>query len=167
VPAAEASGLLFVLVAKDANLSCVWSGNSCEKKGDLVMRRLLMMLLFVSGSALACGSMEEWDEVFSGEGVTTYADTSTINRKGNKVKMWWLSDYEEEQEIGSVSYQSAKFISEFDCVKNQFRQIYGSWHSDNMAESEAVSIEYDLQKWTEIEADSAEESLLKAACDSK
>lgn len=131
------------------------------------MRRLIVMLLFVSGSAFACGTMEEWDEEFSGEGVTAYANASTISRKGNKVKMWWLSDYEEEQEVGSVSYMSAKFIAEFDCAKKQIRQVYASWHPDNMGEGDAVSIDYDLQKWMAVEADSAEEALLKAACDAK
>jgi dihydrofolate reductase len=81
--------------------------------------------------------------------------------------MWSMKDYAEEQSQGDVSFSSVKNINEYDCKKRQIKQLYVSEHEDSMGEGDIVFINYDPAKWQSVETDSAEESLLKLACDEK
>jgi hypothetical protein len=105
-----------------------------------------------------------WDEVASDDDAKTYADASTIIKKGSKAKMWSMKDYAEEQSQGDISFSSAKSINEYDCKKRQIRQLYVSEHDDSMGEGDVVLINYEPAKWQSVETDSAEEALLKLAC---
>jgi hypothetical protein len=128
------------------------------------MRKLIltMLLAAVSNAALA-----EWTEVGTtdDDALTAYVDTGTIVKKGSKIRMWWMNDFENEQKSGDVSYTSSRNISEFECNKKQMRQIYSSLHSESLGEGDAVAIDYEPEfKWTLIEADSIGELLFNAAC---
>jgi hypothetical protein len=121
-----------------------------------------MCLMIVSGSTLA-----DWEEAVSDDEVKTYADSSTIIKKGDKVKMWSLQDYADAQSADDLSYLSVKNINEYDCKRRQIKQLYVSRHDENMGEGDILFINYEPEKWQTVEADSAEESLLKVACGEK
>lgn len=125
------------------------------------MKRILLslLLLVMCQSALAA-----WEEVGSDDTMTVYVDTDTLIKKGNKVKIWWLFDLSEEEVVDGISQMSMKYISEFDCVKKQSRQLYASSHSEAMGEGETVSINYDSMKWKPIDTESLDQSVFDAAC---
>jgi hypothetical protein len=123
---------------------------------------LALLLVTVSHSAMA-----EWEEVGSSDTMTAYVDADTLSKKGNKVKMWWMVDISAENEANDGTQISMKFISEFDCQKNQLRQLYTSSHSEGMGEGATVSVNYDTMKWKPIAPDSLEQSVFDAACSSE
>ena len=125
------------------------------------MRKFVLMLFI---AAVSNNAIAGWDEAFSDDEVTAYADTDTLIKKGARVKMWGMLDYSAEQTADNISYQSVKTIVEYDCQKNQTRQLYVSWQSENMGAGDVVYVNYEPQKWAPITADSAEESLFKISC---
>ena len=83
------------------------------------MKRLLLglMLLMTAGAANA-----EWTRVSSHEKYVQYVDKTTIQRDGNLVRMWGLSDYKTVgRSIGGKEKWSVKDYSEYDCKRKQHR----------------------------------------------
>ena len=125
---------------------------------------LMMLLAVVSNSAVA-----GWVVIGDGESVTIYANPSTIRTGGNKVKMWYLSDYKIAKTTANkfgvyVAYMSDKSQAEFDCRGEQYRTLYFSFHSENMGGGNVVYSNDDPYKWMPIPPESLIESIWKFAC---
>ena len=129
------------------------------------MKKLLLtlMLAFVSGSAMA-----EWVEIGSNDfiGSTFYADTGTISKSSNKVKMWVMYDYKTAHDAGEDfgKYMSTKSHNEYDCKETKVRVTYQARFSKNMGKGKKeveTSINFD---WYPVEPDTHDELLWKIAC---
>ena len=75
-----------------------------------------MILLAV----VSINAMAEWVEVGVNDfiGSTFYADTETISKSGNKVKMWVMYDYKTAHDVVGDNfgkYMSTKNHNEYDC----------------------------------------------------
>lgn len=79
------------------------------------MTRLLLITLLLLASGPAYG---EWVSVsvLDQAGVTLCVDADTIRRKGDRVKMWKLIDYETIQTVAGDSFLSVRLQREHECV---------------------------------------------------
>ena len=77
---------------------------------------ILLTLLVSSGPAYA-----EWMSLGESDaGTTVYADSATMRREGDLVKMSVLFDFKTRQTKADVSYLSAKAQMEYDCAEQRF-----------------------------------------------
>ena len=125
---------------------------------------LVLLLLMVSTSVFA-----EWTRVGSSDdGMTSYADSETIKRKGSKVKMWRLFDFKTIQKgLGGESERHLSSVSrdEYDCEGETERQLDIHWYSSNMGQGEIVWSLTNIKNEAEsILPESIGETLFKIAC---
>ena len=127
---------------------------------------LILLLLMVSTSVFA-----EWTEVgqSAANGMTAYADFGTIKRKGNKVKMWHLTDFKTVKKLGENDrYLSEMRRGEYDCEEETTRMLDLFWYSVNMRQGEIVySVTNIKDEATSILPESIGETLFKIACGKK
>jgi hypothetical protein len=121
---------------------------------------LLFLLTLCSTSAIA-----EWSKVVSGKSDTVYADASSIIKGlDGKVKMWQLLDYNSAQTSGDKTFMSLKRQTEFDCNKPQYRFLYTTYFSKNMAEGDLIAKDTTSTKWMPLPLITSAENLHKIAC---
>jgi hypothetical protein len=91
----------------------------------------MMLPAFVNSSAMA-----EWVEVGVNDfiGSTFCADTETISKSGNKVKMWVMYDYKMAHDVGEKfgKYISTISHNDYDCMEAKVRVTYQARFSKNM-----------------------------------
>lgn len=119
---------------------------------------LIMLLTVVSSSAMA-----EWVYVAEDEEETfvIYVDLATIQKTGNRVKIWALLDYRTVQEPDFISVTQK---GEYDCKEKQYRTLLLSTHSGRMANGETVFIQNEPDDWNPVTLDSVIGSALDFAC---
>ena len=128
---------------------------------------LVLLLLMISTSVFA-----EWTRVGSSDdGMTSYADSETIKRKGSKVKMWRLLDFKTIQKgLGGESERHLSSVSrnEYDCEGETERQLDIHWYSSNMGQGEIVwSLTNIKNEASSVIPRSISESLFNIACGKK
>ena len=125
---------------------------------------LLLLLVLSSGPVCA-----EWVSVavLDQAGVTIYVDSDTIRRKGDRVKIWELIDYETIQTVAGTSYLSARLQREYDCARELHRTLALTELSGNMGTGTELLANPDEQKWEPVDPGSIAKRLWKVACDKK
>ena len=127
---------------------------------------LVLLLLIVSTSVFA-----EWNKVgqSGADGdMTTYADSETIKRKGNKVKMWTMYDFKTVRKLEHDRYLSMVTHDEYDCEEETLRILDVYWYSGNMKDGEIVYSQTNIKtEENSIMPRSVNESLFKIACGKK
>lgn len=99
---------------------------------------------------------------------TNYVDHGTIVRNGNTVRMWNLVDFKKTNSIAGKSVLSMKMEREYDCQKDQSRDIFLSFHSKNMGEGEMLSSQkFSDAAWVPNPPGKADEAVWKDACGKK
>ena len=124
---------------------------------------LALLTLLVLSSAPVYG---EWVALSTtDDGMTTYADPSTIRRTGDLVKMWALYDYKTIRTVKGKSYLSYKVQREYDCAEERIRYLAFTFFSGNMGSGKVVPTTSDEQQKSEpVQPDSIGLTLFKAAC---
>ena len=130
------------------------------------MKRLLpiSLTLLILSSAPAYA---EWAAVGSSEnggGVTVYADRDTIRRKGDLVKMWYLSDFKTIQTVAGNSYLSSKLQDEYDCTEERHRLLTYTDFSGNMGSGTVGYSNSPENKWEPVQPKSIGQTLWEVAC---
>ena len=122
---------------------------------------LMMLLAIMSSSAVA-----EWVEVgtTSNETVILYADQATIDKTGNRVKMWSLSDYKTVRGSRDMQFMSMMEQNEYDCKEEKSRTRFLSVHSENMGKGNILHNDNETSDWLPVLPNSAIESLWRFAC---
>jgi hypothetical protein len=125
---------------------------------------ILGILLVNSGSAHA-----EWVAVSAIDkaGVTVYVDPTTSHRKGDRVTMSELIDYETIQTEKGASFLSARLQREYDCAGDLHRTLTLTQLSGNMGTGKVILITSDTQKWEPVDPGSVAKRLWRFACDKK
>ena len=128
------------------------------------MKKLtLLLLLMVSTSVFA-----EWTVVGGVDGMTAYADSDSIKKKGTKVKMWSLFDYKTVQKFDNLSYLSSVTRNEYDCEEETRRMLDLHWYSGNMRQGDIVYSNTNIKRESKsIIPESTIEVLFKIACSNK
>jgi hypothetical protein len=134
------------------------------REGIHVKRLLLITLLALSsGPAYA-----EWMSLgASDSGTTVYADTATIRRDGDLVKMSVLFDFKTIQTKADVSYSSAKAQMEYDCAEQRFEGLAVMYFSGNMGTGNLLDRSSGKGKRLRVSPGSLDHALWKLACGKK
>ncbi len=129
------------------------------------MKRLLLILLL---AVVSSSVMAEWVEVGVNDfiGSTFYADTGTISKSGNKVKMWVMYDYKTAHDVGEDfgKYMSTKSHNEYDCKETKVRVTYQARFSKNMGKGKKEVETSANFEWYSVVPDTHDELLWKIAC---
>ena len=126
---------------------------------------LILLLLMVSTSVFA-----EWTRVGKNTvgDKTIYVDTGTIKRKGNKVKMWTLYDFNTVRQFENSRYLSQMERDEYDCEEETSALLDFLWYSGNMKNGDIVFSSTNIKNEAEsIIPESIDETLFKIACGKK
>ena len=125
---------------------------------------LIALMLLSSSPAYA-----EWVAVGGNDqiGMTTYADPSTIRRKGDLVKMWQLNDFKTVQTVEGNSFLSTKKQREFNCAEERTRILAATQFSGNMGTGEVVWRNANEQKWEPVVPESIGQTLWEFTCRKK
>lgn len=97
---------------------------------------------------ISTSAMAEWTKVGESSlngGYTAYADVASIQKAGDRAKMWALFDYQTVQKTSGVEYLSERIRREYDCKQKQMRKLaykffqleYGRRRSDPLLQSTA------------------------------
>lgn len=110
---------------------------------------------------------EGWVEILKSDQATYYANPASIRKNGYKVKIWRLTDHKSPEVNGEYVYLSKKILEEFDCKKEQSRQLFVSLYDANMGEGKAAYTNATLYKWEPIAIHSDSDAMWEVACESK
>lgn len=119
----------------------------------------LVLLCFLSGKANA-----EWINVAMYRNITLYVESDTVRKKGSMVKMWSMLDLKVADTLDGASYKSIKTLNEFDCKGELNRMLYSSYHTENMGEGDAFSINSVPSEMMPVPPSSGNSVLWKIAC---
>ncbi|MDO8263886.1 MAG: hypothetical protein Q7T21_11775 [Gallionella sp.] len=125
------------------------------------MRKVILMMLL---TAVSNSAMAEWVDIASNENTTIYIDPATIQRAGNRAKMWQLTDFKTANKDMGEAYLSAKDQHEYDCKEVKSRRRASSQHSKNMGSGKVVYSDTYTTKWKPVPPDSGIEIMWKFAC---
>lgn len=122
---------------------------------------IALMALVVNNAALA-----EWIAVDHPEnGVTLYADKSSIRKDGMTTTMLWLQDRKEPMRLSPRrSFLSLLVQTEFDCKKAKSRRRSISAYEKNMGGGLLMVSVNEQQLWESVNADTRFERLSRVAC---
>jgi hypothetical protein len=124
---------------------------------------ILLTLLVSSGPAYA-----EWMSLGeSDSGTTVYADSATMRREGDLVKMSVLFDFKTIQTKADVSYLSAKAQMEYDCAEQRFEGLTVLYFSGNMGNGKLLDRSSGKGRWLRVSPGSLDHALWKLACGKK
>lgn len=98
------------------------------------------------------------------ENLTSYADSATISKSGDMVKMWSLLDYETAQVSEGKTFMSIKAQFEYDCKEGRERILCYFWHSGNMGGGDVVTINSEPLDWSPVPLGAVTETLWRLAC---
>ena len=128
------------------------------------MRNIILMLML---SLVSSNAMAEWIEVGRYGDMTLYVDYSTIRKHGNLVKMWSLIDRSKFDTVDNKQYKSVKQQWEFNCVEEQNRMLYASYHTGNMGKGEVFDVISEPSEMMPIPPNSGNEIQWNIACSKK
>ena len=122
---------------------------------------LILFLVTISNQAIA-----EWINISTnGDGSTIYADPTTIQKLGNRTKMWVLFDYRKAIIESGDKIMSIKKHEEYDCNKSQARLLYLSKHSGRFTEGKVIYVnDIPNNEWVPVIPGSIPEDLWRYAC---
>jgi hypothetical protein len=103
----------------------------------------------------------------SESGTTVYADTATIRREGDLVKMLVLFDFKTRQTKAEVSYLSAKAQMGYDCAEQRFEGLTVLYFSGNMGNGNLLDRSSGKGKRLRVSPGSIDHDLWKLACGKK
>lgn len=132
------------------------------------MRRvtpIILLSLFCSSAAA------EWTllNTSKSDGTETYIDKSTVSRKGNKARLWYLDNFASpEMTSKGRKYLSSKGLHEFDCQDARRQLLQYTWYTDQMGRGEIVFAKNEpSDNGQEIVPQSIAEAMYKIACGKK
>jgi hypothetical protein len=125
---------------------------------ETAMRKVILMMLLavVTNSAMA-----KWAEVGATALFTAYVDSATIQKAGNRVKMWDLFDFNITQTLMDKQFHSIKSQREFDCKETTMRLIYTTSHTLRMGAGNIVYTSNSVRDWAPVPPESIKETLNK------
>ncbi len=124
---------------------------------------VVLLLLMVSTNVFA-----EWTKIASVNDNTVYIDIGSIKRKGNKVKVWYLYDFNTVRKFENYNYLSQVQHDEFDCKDTTSRMLDYYWYSGNKRSGGVVYSETNIKDvGISIMPDSILEGLFTIVCGKK
>jgi len=130
------------------------------------MKKIVLFFSVLFLGLTCSGAMADWDRVYSNDKVVTYADTSSVRRKGNIVRLWSLFDFKAESAYSDGSaYMSIMRETEFNCKDNLQRMVAFSIHSGRMGKGRMIDSGTVPQDWKPVSKASIAQDMKNFACD--
>lgn len=133
--------------------------------------RIISLILLISLATISFSANAGWVGIGRAkDGVGKfYADQSSIQRTGNKVSIWALTDFTKVQvALGkSTPYRSYKLRLEFDCNHDETRNLGFIVFSGNMGKGEIVISDDKPLEWKPIAKGSILAVFANYACKQK
>ena len=110
--------------------------------------------------------MADWTNISTNNnGASIYADPTTIQKSGDRIKMWVLFDYRNPIIESGDKVMSIKKHEEYDCKKSQVRLLYLSKHSGRFTEGKILYVnDIPNNEWVPVVPSSIPEDLWRYAC---
>ena len=121
--------------------------------------RIILCLLLALGSATVSAEWVEVGETVDGK--ATYFESTKIRKNGNIRKVWQIQDQNKRDEDGVMS---RRILFEYDCKEWRSRVLSVSWYAERMAGGEALGMNVDPGKWSDIPPNTFAEIILKRVC---
>ena len=111
-------------------------------------------------------AVDGWVIVGSDKTDTSYANPSTIRKKGSMVTMWSLDDFKRADVFDKTvrPRMSAMYQTEYDCDEERLRSLSSSSYSENMGKGQVVFSNPDLGEWIALPPHSRGRGLWMVAC---
>ena len=98
-------------------------------------------------------------------GITGYAEQTTIRRSGGNAIMWDLMDFRTpRKDPHGKPFLSQMNQREYDCKERKVRELYFSVHSENMGNGVIDFSKRETREWAPIVSGKAGEAMLEVAC---
>ncbi|MFZ9296696.1 MAG: surface-adhesin E family protein [Hylemonella sp.] len=116
----------------------------------------LLTLLLSSGGAWA-----QWFKVAETSDVVFYIDIETVQKEGDRRRVWTIQDLKEMYSDGELSMRARE---EFDCKEDRSRLLSLTTHSGPMATGTTLWKTSDPREWNDIPPDTPARIILKIIC---
>ncbi|WP_090630868.1 surface-adhesin E family protein [Nitrosomonas marina] len=128
------------------------------------MKKILIILML---ALIASPVWAEWTQIAESNdkgAFVVYADLTSAQRAGGRVKMWVLYDYESEQRASGTNFLSKKIRRDYNCREAGIRTLAFSLFSWNMEKGELLRSYNQPQQWKRVQPDSMKEVEWTVAC---
>jgi hypothetical protein len=103
-----------------------------------------------------------WEKVIETDGTVKYVDLQTIEKRGDRRRVWTVQDLKKRGGQGELSFRR---LLEFDCQNRQYLIVWIAGHSGHMAGGRVLgSGPNPIPAWAKITNGSAVEASLKMVC---
>lgn len=110
---------------------------------------------------------EGWVEILKSNQSSYYANLARMRKNGSKVKIWRLTDHKTAEINGDYVYLSKKLLEEYDCKKEQSRQLFVSLYDTNMGVGPAAYTNSTTYSWESVSLHSDSDAIWEIACETK
>ena len=130
-----------------------------------VRRALLVLGMFLQVGA----AQAEWTSIGRTDIFRVYLDQKLIQRQGDFVQAWQLTDYTVAQWADArTAVGSIKHLLEFDCSQHRFRILVGIAYSEQMEAGHLLATEkLSDSEWMMVEPASTSEKVEQIVCSKK
>lgn len=108
--------------------------------------------------------VSDWVAVLKTKQSIFYADPSSLIKNGKTVKVWRLTDYKVAEINGDFVYLSKKLYEEYDCKKEQYRQLYVSLYPENMGAGKVIYSNAEIYSWMPVSSDAEGDAMWEIVC---
>lgn len=123
------------------------------------MRSLLFLLL------LPLAATAGWEELAADAVAREYVNLDTVEKRGNVIAMWNMSDFHVPQAVGNGrTYLSSKVHQEYDCLSKRKRIITLIHYQERQGQGQMVFFDKTLGDWRVVKPGSLADVHLNAAC---
>jgi len=122
-----------------------------------VMKAFICLWLLLS----ACFAQAELRQFGQSPGNTSFYDTNTVNRTGNKVQVWTVTEFRQRQAAGFLSTRSHK---ELDCKNLQERTMQFMAFTESTGQGKTVGEVNEANTWESIQPGTRNSRLLHMVC---
>lgn len=125
-----------------------------------MMRALKMLVMLL----ICAPAWAQWAQYAESDRVTFYYDPATVEVNGELRRVWELQDLKQRDPGGEMSF---RFLWEYGCKENRYRNLYGASHSERMARGDTLvsgSPEGPDAEWDDIPPGTVIAAKFKAVC---
>ncbi len=132
------------------------------RRGGRPLRHLLRCLPLLLFCHAACA---QWDMLGRNEELRLFMDRTPVQRDGDIVTVWQLTDYTRAQWVDHRVIMSVRHLVEYDCVRRLTRTVAAAGFSEQMGFGARVAAESRPDaEWMALPAGGSAETLWRAAC---
>jgi hypothetical protein len=108
---------------------------------------LLKTLLFIFLFTFSIFARADWNLIYSDKDFSSYLNFSSLQKKGDYLRIWHLLSFTSSQDIAGTSNFSVKVLLEIDCEGDRSRNLSSIWHTDVMGKGSINHSSYFPTGW--------------------